>query len=134
VPITSTLVVAGAIATRDFTPVHHDPGLAKRQGTPDIFMNIMSTNALCTRFVSDWAGPDARIERLRMRLGVPNFPGDLMVLRGRVERVERTPEGGCVEVSVRGTNRLGDHATARIEVALPARLGREAATPGDRTA
>jgi uncharacterized OB-fold protein/acyl dehydratase len=120
VPITPTLIVAGAIATRDFTPVHHDPELAKRQGTPDIFMNILSTNGLCTGYVTDWAGPDARLKRLRIRLGVPNFPGDTMVLRGIVERVEATGSGGVVEVKVRGTNRLGDHATAQIEVELPA--------------
>jgi hypothetical protein len=79
-------------------------------------MNILSTNALCTRYVTDWAGPDARVRRLRIRLGVPNFPGDTMVLRGAVERVE--PDG-WVEVSVEGRNRLGPHATARLEIELP---------------
>jgi len=116
VPLTPTLIVAGAIATRDFTEVHHDAAIAKAQGTPDIFMNIMSTNALVTRYAGDWAGPDARIVRLRTRLGVPNFPGDTMVLRGRVERVE----GARVEVAVRGANRLGMHADARVELELPA--------------
>ncbi|MGH0038539.1 MAG: FAS1-like dehydratase domain-containing protein [Myxococcota bacterium] len=119
VPITSTLVVAGAMATRDFTPVHHDVEKAKGQGTPDIFMNIMSTNALCTRYVTDWAGPDARLEHLRVRLGVPNFPGDTMVLRGSLESVEPVAEGRRVRVKVRGTNRLGDHATAFVDVLLP---------------
>jgi uncharacterized OB-fold protein/acyl dehydratase len=120
VSITPTLIVAGAVATRDFTPVHHDPAVARRQGTPDIFMNIMSTNALCTRYVTDWAGPDARIKRLRVRLGVPNFPGDTMLLRGSVERVESSEAGGRVELKLRGSNRLGDHANARVDLELPA--------------
>lgn len=120
VPITPTLVVAGAVATRDFTPVHHDPAIARRQGMPDIFMNVLSTNALCSRYVTDWAGPDATLRRLRVRLGVPNFPGDTMVLRGSVERAERTDAGSRVEVRVRGSNRLGDHVTAEVEVELPA--------------
>ncbi|MDH3227941.1 MAG: MaoC family dehydratase N-terminal domain-containing protein [Thermoleophilia bacterium] len=121
VPITPTLIVSGAVATRDFTPVHHDPEFARAQGTPDIFMNIMSTNALCTRYVADWAGPDARITHLRVRLGVPNFPGDTMVLRGTVERAEPTEAGARIEVEVRGSNRLGDHATAHVELELPGR-------------
>jgi hypothetical protein len=83
-------------------------------------MNIMSTNALCTRYVTDWAGPDARIKRLRVRLGVPNFPGDTMLLRGSVERVESSEAGGRVELKLRGSNRLGDHANARVDLELPA--------------
>jgi hypothetical protein len=118
VSITPTLIVAGAVATRDFTPVHHDPALARRQGMPDIFMNVLSTNALCSRYVADWAGPDARLRRLRVRLGVPNFPGDTMVLRGGVEQVEPSEGGGRVEVTVRGSNRLGDHVDARLDVEL----------------
>jgi hypothetical protein len=120
VPITPTLIVAGAVATRDFTPVHHDPATARAQGMPDVFMNVLSTNALCSRFVTDWAGPDARLRRLRVRLGVPNFPGDTMVLRGAVEHAEPVAGGGRVEVKLRGSNRLGDHVTAQVELELPA--------------
>lgn len=120
VPITPTLIVAGAVATRDFTPVHHDPATARAQGMPDIFMNVLSTNALCSRYATDWAGPDARLRRLRVRLGVPNFPGDTMVLRGVVERAEAAEGGGRVELRLRGTNRLGDHVTAQVELELPA--------------
>ncbi len=126
VPITATLIVAGAIATRDFTPVHHDREAARRQGVPDIFMNILSTNALCSRYATDWAGPDARLRRLDVRLGVPNFPGDLMVLRGEVQRVDppAVPGGaGRVELAIRGTNRLGDHAVATAELELPVTPG-----------
>lgn len=123
VPITATLIVAGALATRDFTPVHHDREAARRQGVPDIFMNILSTNALVSRYATDWAGPDARLRRLGVRLGVPNFPGDLMVMRGEIRRVE-PPAGpgrtGRVELAIRGTNRLGDHATATAELEIPA--------------
>ncbi len=118
IPITRTLIIAGAVATRDYTEVHHDPVIARRQGTPDIFMNILTTNGLCTRYVTDWAGPTARLKRIQVRLGVPNFPDDVMTFRGRVERVEAVEGGTRVEVSLRGTNRLGDHAKASVELVL----------------
>jgi hypothetical protein len=46
IDVTATVVVAGAIATRDFMPVHHDRDYANSQGAPNIFMNIMTDNGL----------------------------------------------------------------------------------------
>ncbi len=76
IPVTATVIVAGAIASRDFMPVHHDREFAKKQGSPNIFMNILTTNGLCVRFLTDWAGPEAMVKRLAIRLGVPAFPND----------------------------------------------------------
>jgi MaoC dehydratase-like protein len=115
VPITTTLIVAGAIASRDYQDVHHDEALARRRGTPGIFMNILTTNGFVGRYVTDWAGPDATVRRISIRLGVPNFAGDTMRLTGRVTAVER----GVVDVEVVGRNRLGDHVTGTVTVALP---------------
>ena len=115
VDITTTLIVAGAIASRDYQDVHHDEALARERGTPGIFMNILTTNGLVGRFVTDWAGPDATVERIAIRLGVPNFAGDTMRLTGRVTAAEQ----GVVEVEVAGRNRLGDHVTGTVTVALP---------------
>lgn len=105
--MTATRIVAGAIATRDFMPVHHDREYANSQGAPDIFMNILSTNAYCSRYLTDWAGPDARVRRLAIRLGVPVFPGSTLTFTGEVVGVS----GGEVEVAFRAANDLGDHVT-----------------------
>jgi len=115
VPVTTTLIVAGAIASRDYQEVHHDEALARRRGTPGIFMNILTTNGLVGRFVTDWAGPDATVRRIAIRLGVPNFAGDTMRLTGRVTAAGE----GAVEVEVAGRNRLGDHVTGTVTVELP---------------
>jgi acyl dehydratase len=119
VPMTATLIAAGAIATRDFMPVHHDRDFAMAQGAPDIFMNILSDTGYCSRFLTDWAGPDARVARLSIRLGVPVFPGDRLVYAGEVSAV--TPEGdeGVVEVTFRATTALGDHVTGTAALTLP---------------
>ncbi len=116
VGLTRTLIVATAIASRDYQDVHHDPSLAQQRGSKDIFMNILSTNGFVGRFVTDWAGPDAVIRRVSIRLGAPNYPGDTMKLTGQVVAKR---DDNVVELSVRGANDLGDHATGTVEVALP---------------
>src|SRR3954453_19846148 len=84
IPLTRTLIVATAIASRDFQDVHLDPGLAVERGSKDIFMNILSTTGFVGRFGTDWAGPDATIRRIAIRLGAPNYPGDTLHMTGRV--------------------------------------------------
>ena len=114
-PITATLVAGGAIASRDYTPVHHDRGAAQAQGLPDIFMNILTTQGICSRYVTDWAGPDALLKNIKTRLGGPNMPGDTLKLRGKV--VATSP--GTVEVEVQGSNAWGNHVTATLTLETP---------------
>ena len=117
VPITPTLVVSTAIATRDFQDVHHDRDLAQSHGSKDIFVNILTDTGLVQRYITDWAGPDAIIRSVKVRLGVPNYPGDTMVMTGEV--TELRADGNVAVVTVRGANSLGDHVNATVEVSLP---------------
>lgn len=117
--MTATRIVAGAIATRDFMPVHHDRAYANSQGAPDIFMNILATNGYCSRFLTDWAGPDAMVKHLSIRLGVPVFPGSTLTFTGSVTGTSREGETGLVEVEFRATNELGDHVTGTARLDLP---------------
>jgi acyl dehydratase len=116
IPITRTLVVAGAIASRDYQDVHHDPELARRRGSPDVFMNILTTNGLVGRYVTDCFGPRAVLRRVAIRLGAPNYPGDTMVLSGTVEEVD----GDMATVKVVGDNGIGRHVTGTVTVTVPA--------------
>ena len=115
IPLTRTLIVATAIASRDYQDVHHDPGLAQERGSPDIFMNILSTNGFVGRFVTDWAGPDAVLKSVKIRLGAPNHPGDTMTMTGKVTE----KRDGVVEVAIRGANDVGDHVTGTVALELP---------------
>jgi 3-oxo-4,17-pregnadiene-20-carboxyl-CoA hydratase beta subunit len=116
VPLTRTLIVATAIASRDYQDVHHDPGLAQERGSPDIFMNILTTNGFVGRFVTDWAGPDAVLKSVKIRLGAPNYPGDIMTMTGSVTG----KDDGLVEVTLKGTNSRGDHVSGTVTLDLPA--------------
>ena len=124
IDVTATVIIAGAIATRDFMPVHHDREYANAQGAPDIFMNILSSNAYCSRFLTDWAGPEAMIRRLSIRLGVPVFPGSTLTFTGTVTATSREGNEGTVDVGFRATNELGDHLTGTAMLTLPVRDGR----------
>jgi 3-oxo-4,17-pregnadiene-20-carboxyl-CoA hydratase beta subunit len=113
--ITAAMVVGGALASRDYTPVHHDKSAAVAQGLPDIFMNILTTQGICSRYVTDWAGPDALIKGIKTKLGGPNMPGDTLKLRGKVVSMD----GQCAEVEVAGNNSWGNHVTATFTLELP---------------
>ncbi|MFJ4538360.1 MaoC family dehydratase [Streptomyces tibetensis] len=119
IPITRTLIVAGAIASRDYQDVHHDPELARQKGSPDIFMNILTTNGLVGRYITDHFGPRAQLHRVAIRLGAPNRPGDTMVLTGTVEEVD----GDTATVRVVGANGLGTHVSGTVTVRVPAGAG-----------
>lgn len=119
IPLTRTLIVATAIASRDYQDVHHDPVLAKERGSKDIFMNILTTNGFVGRFITDWAGPDAVLEQVKIRLGAPNYPHDTVVMTGTVTSKDEVDGKGIVEVGVKGTNSLGDHVKGTVRVTLP---------------
>ncbi len=115
-PLTRSLIVATALASRDYQDVHHDPTLAQQKGSQDIFMNILTTNGLIGRYVTDWAGPDAIIKNVSIRLGVPNYAGDTMTITGTVT----SKQDGQIVVGVVGANSMGNHVTGTVTLTLGA--------------
>ncbi len=73
IDITTRLIVSTAIASRDYQNVHHDKPGAQALGSPDIFMNILTTNGLVGRYITDWAGPESLLRSVKIKLGVPNY-------------------------------------------------------------
>ena len=115
IPLTSSLIVGGALASRDFTPVHHDKSAAQAAGMGDVFMNILTTNGLVGRYVTDWAGPDAIVRNVAIKLGTPNLPGDTMTLQGSI-----TAKGADeITLEIAGKNSWGNHVTGTVRVTLP---------------
>jgi acyl dehydratase len=116
VPLDTLLIVSTALATRDFQDVHHNPEAARSRGTPDIFMNILSTCGIVSRWIGDWAGPDVRWHSIDLRLGAPNHPGDTMTLSGSVTTIDSSEGGDLVTLGFDGTNRLGTHVSGSAEL------------------
>lgn len=117
IPITVPLVAGGAIATRDYFPGHHDLDAARALGSPHIFMNILTTNGIVQRYVEDWAGMDANFLSVKIKLGVPNYPGDTMTFSAEV--TDKRADDRSVEVTLKGRNSMGNHVTGTVRVRLP---------------
>ncbi len=125
VDVTATTVVLGALASRDWRPMHHDRDFAqKRNGVRDIFLNTPNQAAWFERYLTDWSGPYGRLGRIRFRMQDSIFPGERMVFSGRVEKVETDAAGCCwVDVALRVAvgERTCTECNARI--AIPAAEG-----------
>ena len=115
-PVTPTLVVSTAIATRDYQDVHHDRDLAQSHGSKDIFVNILSTTGLVQKYVGDWARsavrPDFVVRSCALRLGAPAHPYDTLSFSGEVV----DDADGELTVDVVGKVPMGDHVTARVVI------------------
>jgi hypothetical protein len=124
IDVTTTFVVASAIATRDFQDVHHDRDQAIARGSQDIFLNILTTTGLVQRYVTDWAGPEAIVRKIAIRLGVPCYAGDTLTFSGTVTGGAApgpaAEPGGDYVIEVVGRCRLGDHVTGTVRLASAA--------------
>ena len=98
--------------------MHHDKAAAQAGGLPDIFMNILTSNGLIGRYVTDWAGPDCTIKRIDVKLGAPNLPGFIMTITAEVNA--RDDAAGTVDIAYSGDNNVwGTHMAGIVRVALP---------------
>lgn len=119
-PVTATTIVLGALAARDWRPMHHDHDFAvNRNGTQDIFINTPNLAAWFERYLTDWTGPHGRLGRMKFRMLGSIFPGDTMVFDGTVQSAT-TDDTGCgwieVEVAVAVEGDVKTRCTARIAV------------------
>ena len=118
--VTATTVVLGALATRDWRPMHHDKDFAqKRNGVRDVFLNTPNLAHWFERYISDWTGPRARPGRMKFFMRGSVFAGDRMLFRGEVKEVE-TDATGCgwvtVEVNVSVEGNVMTACTARVAI------------------
>lgn len=117
VPITITSAMATALATRDYQPVHHDLERARALGSQTVFTNTHTTAGYLERLVMQWAGPNAFLKSLKLRLGVPSYAGDELVLGGTV--VATDAANARVTIKASGSNSLGEHVSAELVVSWP---------------
>jgi hypothetical protein len=118
IDISTGLIVSTAIATRDYEQVHHNKSVAQAAGLPDVFMNILTSQGLMTRFATDWSGPEAVVKSLDIKLGAPNVPGMVMTVSGEVKA--RRDEDGVIDIEIVGENNIwGMHMQGTVQLALP---------------
>lgn len=117
IDITAKLITGAAIASRDYQNVHHDQDAARELGSPNIFMNILTTNGLVGRYVTDWTGPSGVLKKVSIRLGAPNYPGDSMTMNGEIIRKDDIERSATLNIT--GSNTIGDHVIGEVVVLLP---------------
>ena len=118
--VTATTVVLGALASRDWRPMHHDRSFAQdRNGVKDIFINTPNNAAWFERYITDWTGPKGRIGRMKFKMSSSVFPGDHMTFKGTVEKIS-TDETGCcwldLNVSVVVDEKVSTSCQARVAI------------------
>ena len=119
--VTSTTVVLGALAMRDWRPMHHDYHFAvERQGVQDIFLNTPNQAQWFERYMTDWSGPQGRLGRMKFKMRSSVFPGDTMTFRGTVTEAG-TDETGCGWVGVDVELVVGERlcTTCAVRIAVP---------------
>jgi hypothetical protein len=109
-----TFIVSTALATRDFQDVHHDRDKAQAKGSKDIFVNILTDTGLVQRYITDWAGPNAIIKSIFLRLGVPWYAYDTVTFNGEVTAIK----DDLITLKVVGSNSLGDHVVATATLTM----------------
>ena len=119
--ITPTIVVAGAIASNDFTPVHHDSNFAKAVGMKDIFMNNATICGLSGRYLTDWTGPEGELKGISLRIGTSCFPGDSMTMTGKVAKKYTDGDEHLVDIEYEFNVPQGRNCGGTGTVALPTR-------------
>ena len=119
--VTATTVVLGALAMRDWRPMHHDHDFAvNRQGVQDIFLNTPNQAQWFERFMTDWSGPYGRLGRMKFKMRSSVFPGDTMTFNGTVTDVG-TDDVGCGWVAVDVELTVGERVctTCAVRIAIP---------------
>jgi acyl dehydratase len=117
IPVTTTMIISGALMTFDYFDAHHDRDAAIRKGSRDIFMNIHTSLGLVERCLGGWLGPNVIWRSMKARLGVPNYPGDVMNVTGNISSADAYTGRTTLHFLV--TNSLGMHAQGSVEVELP---------------
>jgi hypothetical protein len=65
--------------------------------------------------VTDWAGPEAVLKAVAIRLGAPNYPGETMRMTGTVAAKDAEE----VTLEIHGTNAIGEHVSGTVRLILP---------------
>ncbi len=119
--ISATQIVAGALASRDYSPLHHDRTYAQEVANqPDIFANTQFQAALFERFLQDWAGPRCRTARMQFRMVNSIFPGASLAINGRIEALGTEECGPAATIAIEARIEDAVATACTVLLALPA--------------
>jgi acyl dehydratase len=113
-------LVVYAAATWDWYRWHYDAKAAADARLPAPLVDGQMLGALLARQALEWAGPRARIRRMRFRFASMVFAGDVVRCESTVTAVARTPAALAVSLAQRvmvGDRAAVDDAACELEIA-----------------
>jgi acyl dehydratase len=125
VDVNATTIVLGAMAARDWRPMHHDKDFANHQGVANIFMNTPNQAAWYERYLTDWTGPLGRPAGLIFKMKASVLPGDTMTFNGEVTEIEVDEENGVGWITLSVPQAVGEKLVTdcTAKIAVPAKEG-----------
>ena len=114
-------LVMYAGATWDWYRWHYDGAAAAEARLPGPLVDGQMLGALLARQALDWAGPRARIRRMRFRFASMVFAGDAVRCESTVTAVTRGPKAVAVSLAQRvlvSERAAIDDAALDLEIAL----------------
>jgi acyl dehydratase len=118
-PLTRTDFVRYAGASGDFHPLHHDETFAQALGLASVFGMGMLHGGMLGVQLARWVGPE-NIRFFNIRFTGQVWPGDELVLTGRVERVEAIDGARVAHLALAVTRQTGDEAIRATATAVVA--------------
>lgn len=117
---TTRQLVQYAGASGDFYEIHYDKDFALAQDLPGVIVHGALKSAWLAQVVTDWMGPEGRLESFSVRYWAMDVPNDTITCTGKVVEVIGADERVRCELTM--TNGAGKvTTTGEATVILPFR-------------
>jgi len=113
--VTYSTLARDVAGTRDLYRIHHDPPFATANGAPNIFLNAMWYQGLIGRYITDWAGYEAFLRKLNVKIRSHGCPGDTLTVGATIQSRAEVDGKLLVDLDIRIDN--GRRADAIVAVA-----------------
>ena len=124
-PVTFNLtiqrMVMSAGANRDFTSYHHNTAAGIASGSPNMFLNNVSTLTLWERVISDWIGIHGRVKSVEFRITTFHAAGDVVTTKGEVKKKWQENGQNLINLEMSSEHSRGQCRVGSAVIALPSR-------------
>ncbi len=104
-------------------PAFGDAEAGRKQGFGGALVPGLLKMAWITNYVSNWGGPDAHVQSVRMAFRRPDVAGNPLTIAGRVVDKRKENEQNIVELECVTLADGQPSVRANVQVALPSREG-----------
>lgn len=123
-PITTDMIVHFVCSSNNFHPIHYDKDIARAEGHPDVLAHGPLKLALFDRLIREWVGDSGILKRITATYSRPNYPGDTLIITGKVSYTFLEKGEGYVECEIWSKNqkeKINTKGTALIVLPIKSR-------------